>query len=165
VLRRIRTDHRQPIVVLSSRTDERSKVDALELGADDYVTKPFGIEELLARLRTAIRHSYQVKGEDAVFRSGSLYVDLIRRRVTSREHEIKLSPTEFAILELLVTHAGKVLTHKQILREVWGTEGDIQYLRAYVRHLRKKLDTDPAGASCIATESGVGYSLRANSDL
>jgi two-component system KDP operon response regulator KdpE len=107
-----------------------------------------------------MRHSYQTKGEDAVFRSGGLLVDLTRRRVTLNDNEIKLSPIEFSILELLVTHAGKVLTHKQILREVWGTDGDVQYLRAYVRHLRQKLDTDP-GASRIATESGVGYRLLA----
>jgi two-component system KDP operon response regulator KdpE len=106
-----------------------------------------------------MRHSYQVKGEESTFRSGNLFVDLTRRRVTLSDTEIKLSPIEFSILELLATHAGKVLTHKQILREVWGSEGDIQYLRTYVRHLRKKLDND-SHVSYIATESGVGYRLQ-----
>jgi two-component system KDP operon response regulator KdpE len=159
LLRRIRATQRLPIIVLSSRTSERSKVDALELGADDYVTKPFGMEELLARMRTALRHGYAAKGEDAIFRNGPLVVDLTRRRVTVGGKEVKLSPTEFSILKLLVAHAGKVLTHRQIMEEIWGAEGDIQYLRTYVRHLRRKLDIDPTIPSCLTTESGVGYRL------
>ena len=109
-----------PIIVLSSRNDEAAKVDALDLGADDFVTKPFGIDELLARIRAAQRHRLQQEGETPIFRSGDLTVDLVRRIVTVRGEEVKFSPREYAVLRLLVQHAGKVLTHKMILREVWG---------------------------------------------
>lgn len=160
LIRRIRATSRVPVVVLSSRGDERAKVEALELGADDYLTKPFGMEELIARLRTALRHGFQQKGEAPVFRSGDLTVDLVRRRVTVGENEVKLSPTEFAMLQLLVTHAGKVLTHQQILREIWGNAEDVQYLRVYVRQLRRKLEADPERPRHIVTESGVGYRLQ-----
>lgn len=160
LIRRIRASSQVPIVVLSSRGSVRAKVDALELGADDYVTKPFNMEELLARLRTAQRHSFQKKGEEPVFRAGDLVVDLIRRRVSVAGVDVKLSPTEFAMLQLLVTHAGKVLTHDQILREIWGTARDVQYLRVYVRQLRKKLETDPDSPRHIITEPGVGYRLQ-----
>jgi len=132
-----------PIVVLSSRSDEAGKVKALDLGADDYVTKPFGVEELLARIRAALRHRLQQQGERPIFKSGDLTVDIVRRIVTSRGQEVKLSPREYDLLRLLVMHAGKVLTHKFIMKEVWGGETDVQYLRIYVRTLRQKLEADP----------------------
>ena len=132
-----------PIIVLSSRTDEGGKVRALDLGADDYVTKPFGVDELLARMRAALRHRLQQQGERPIFRSGDLSVDLVRRIVTVGGSEVKLSPREYDLLRLLVAHAGKVLTHKFILREVWGGETDVQYLRIYIRSLRQKIEADP----------------------
>ncbi|HXP31541.1 MAG TPA: response regulator transcription factor [Stellaceae bacterium] len=150
-----------PIIVLSSRADESGKVRALDLGADDYVTKPFGMDELLARLRAAMRHRLQQQGERPVFRSGDLSVDLVRRIVTVRGAEVKLSPREYDLLRLLVAHAGKVLTHKFILREVWGGDGDVQYLRIYIRALRQKIEADPERPQHIQTETGVGYRLRA----
>ena len=150
-----------PIIVLSSRSDERGKVEALDLGADDYVTKPFGIDELLARIRAAQRHRLQEQGERPVFRTGDLSVDLVRRIVTVRGGDVRLSPREYDLLRLLVAHAGKVLTHKLILREVWGGETDIQYLRIYIRALRQKLEEEPERPTYILTETGVGYRLRA----
>jgi two-component system KDP operon response regulator KdpE len=150
-----------PIIVLSSRTDEVGKVRALDLGADDYVTKPFGVEELAARIRAALRHRLQQQGERPVFKSGDLTVDLVRRLVTVRGAEVKLSPREYDLLRLLVAHAGKVLIHKFILREVWGSETDVQYLRIYVRALRQKIEPDPERPQHILTEQGVGYRLRA----
>ena len=150
-----------PIIVLSSRSDERGKVEALDLGADDYVTKPFGIDELLARIRAAQRHRLQEQGERPVFRTGDLSVDLVRRIVTVRGGDVRLSPREYDLLRLLVAHAGKVLTHKFILREVWGGETDIQYLRIYIRALRQKLEEEPDRPAYILTETGVGYRLRA----
>jgi two-component system KDP operon response regulator KdpE len=152
--------HAVPIIVLSSRDDESSKVAALDLGADDFVTKPFGIDELFARIRAAQRHRLQVQGEKPVFRSGDLVVDLVRRIVTVRGAEVKFSRREYDLLRLLVAHAGKVLTHKQILREVWGTDTDVQYLRIYIRALRQKIEADPEQPSYILTETGVGYRLR-----
>jgi two-component system KDP operon response regulator KdpE len=160
ILRRIRASSKVPVVVLSSRGEETAKVEALELGADDYVTKPFGMEELVARLRTALRHRFQQKGEEPVFTDGDLMVDLVRRRVAVSGIEIKLSPTEFAMLQLLVVHAGKVLTHQQILREIWGNAEDVQYLRVYVRQLRRKLEAEPERPRHIITEPGVGYRLQ-----
>ena len=162
VIRRIRgTGSAVPIVVLSSRGDEAAKVDALDLGADDYVTKPFGIDELLARVRAAQRHMLQQQGEHPVFHGGDLTVDLVRRIVTVRGHEVKFSPREYEVLRLLVQHAGKVLTHKMILREVWGGDTDVQYLRIYIRALRQKIEPDPERPTHILTETGVGYRLRA----
>ncbi|HXT80913.1 MAG TPA: response regulator transcription factor [Acetobacteraceae bacterium] len=149
-----------PIIVLSSRSDEAAKVDALDLGADDYVTKPFGIDELLARIRAAQRHRLQQQGEQPLFRSGALTVDLVRRIVTVRGEEVKFSPREYAVLRLLVQHAGKVLTHRMLLREVWGGETDVQYLRIYIRALRQKIEPDPERPIHILTETGVGYRLR-----
>lgn len=149
-----------PVIVLSSRDDEAGKVEALDLGADDYVTKPFGVDELLARIRTAMRHKLQQKGERSIFRSGELSVDLVRRLVTTGGSEVKLSPREYDLLRLLVAHAGKVLTHKFILKEVWGGETDIQYLRIYIRQLRQKIEPDPERPQHILTETGVGYRLR-----
>jgi two-component system KDP operon response regulator KdpE len=150
-----------PIVVLSSRTDEAGKVRALDLGADDYVTKPFGVDELLARIRAALRHRLQQQGENPIFRSGDLSVDLVRRIVTVGGTKVKLSPREYDLLRMLVLHAGKVLTHKFILREVWGSETDVQYLRIYIRSLRQKIETDHERPRHILTETGVGYRLRA----
>jgi two-component system KDP operon response regulator KdpE len=150
-----------PIVVLSSRTDEKGKVQALDLGADDYVTKPFGIDELLARTRTALRHRLQQQGERPVFRSGDLALDLVRRKVMVGDREVRLSPRAYEVLRLLAAHAGKVLTHKFILDEVWDGATDVQYLRVYVRTLRKKIEADPDRPELILTEPGVGYRLRA----
>jgi len=149
-----------PIIVLSSRSDESAKVAALDQGADDYVTKPFGIDELLARIRAAQRHRLQQQGEQPLFRSGDLTVDLVRRIVTVRGKEEKFSPREYEVLRLLVAHAGKVLTHKFMLREVWGSETDVQYLRIYIRALRQKIERDPERPEHILTETGVGYRLR-----
>ena len=150
-----------PIIVLSSRTDEGGKVRALDLGADDYVTKPFGVEELLARIRTSLRHRLQQQGERPIFRSGDLSVDIVRRIVTVRDAPVKLSPREYDLLRLLVMHAGKVLTHRLILKEVWGGETDVRYLRIYIRALRVKIEADPERPQHILTEQGVGYRLRA----
>ena len=150
-----------PIVVLSSRGDEAGKVQALDLGADDYITKPFGMEELLARLRAALRHQLQVQGERPVFRSGDLSVDLVRRIVKVGEREVKLSPKEYDLLRVLVQHAGKVLTHRFLLKELWDELTDAQYLRVYVRQLRQKIEADPERPQFVLTETGIGYRLRA----
>lgn len=150
-----------PIVVLSSRGDEAGKVEALDLGADDYLTKPFGMDELLARLRAALRHQLQVQGERPVFRVGDLSVDLVRRMVKLRDVEVKLSPKEYDLLRLLVQHAGKVLTHRFLLGELWDEHTDAQYLRVYVRQLRQKVEADPERPEYILTETGIGYRLRA----
>ena len=150
-----------PIVVLSSRGDEAGKVQALDLGADDYLTKPFGMDELLARMRAALRHQLQTHGERPIFRVGELSVDLVRRIVKVGEREIKLSPKEYELLRLLVQHAGKVLTHKFLLGELWDDSTDAQYLRVYVGQLRKKIEADPERPEYILTETGVGYRLRA----
>jgi two-component system, OmpR family, KDP operon response regulator KdpE len=162
LLRTMRTrDERVPIVVLSSRADEVAKVQALDLGADDYVTKPFGMDELLARIRAALRHQLQVQGERPIFRVGDLSVDLVRRIVKTGDKEIKLSPKEYELLRLLVQHAGKVLTHRFLLKELWSDLTDAQYLRVYVRQLRQKIEADPQRPQYILTETGIGYRLRA----
>jgi two-component system KDP operon response regulator KdpE len=162
VIRRVRAlNANVAVIVLSSRGDERGKVEALDLGADDYVTKPFGMAELVARVRTALRHRIQAQGAEAVFRSGDLTVDLTRRLVSVRGAEVSLSNKEWDILRLLIVHAGKVLTHRMIMQEVWGPTVDVQYLRIYVRQLRQKLEQDPARPHHILTETGVGYRLRA----
>ncbi len=150
-----------PIVVLSSRGDEAGKVRALDLGADDYVTKPFGMEELLARMRAALRHQLQVQGERPVFRVGELSVDLVRRIVSVRGDEVKLSPKEYELLRIMVQHAGKVLTHRFLLGELWDATTDAQYLRVYVRQLRQKIEAEPERPQYILTETGIGYRLRA----
>lgn len=161
VIRRLRAGKSKvPIVILSSRGDERGKVEALELGADDYVTKPFGIAELVARMRTALRHRFHELGAEPIYRSGELVVDLTRRRVTLAGTEMKLSPKEYEILRLLVLQAGKVLTHRFLMQEVWGAAGDVQYLRIYVRQLRQKIERLPERPELILTETGVGYRLR-----
>ena len=150
-----------PIVVLTSRGDEAGKVQALDLGADDYLTKPFGMEELLARLRAALRHQLQVQGERPVFRTGDLSVDLVRRIVKVGERDIKLSPKEYDLLRVLVQHAGKVLTHRFLLRELWDELTDAQYLRVYIRQLRQKIEADPERPQYVLTETGIGYRLKA----
>jgi two-component system KDP operon response regulator KdpE len=167
LLRTIRARNEQvPIVVLSSRGDEAAKVAALDLGADDYVTKPFGTEELLARMRAALRHQLQVHGERPVFHTGGLSVDLVRRIVKvqdneAKDKEVKLSPKEYELLRMLVQHAGKVLTHKFLLGQLWDDLTDAQYLRVYVRQLRQKIEADPERPQYILTETGIGYRLRA----
>ena len=150
-----------PIVVLSSRGDEAAKVAALDLGADDYVTKPFGTDELLARMRAALRHQLQVHGERPVFQTGDLSVDLVRRIVKVGGKEVKLSPKEYNLLRTFVQHAGKVLTHKFLLGELWDDLTDAQYLRVYVRQLRQKIEINPERPQYILTETGIGYRLRA----
>lgn len=152
--------NRTPIVVLSSRGEEGVKVEALDLGAHDYVTKPFGMAELIARMRTALRHRIQVHGAEPVFESGALRVDLARRLVTVNGADVKLSPKEYDILRLLVLHAGMVLTHSFIMNEVWSAKGDVQYLRIYVRQLRAKIEARPEQPEHILTETGVGYRLQ-----
>jgi two-component system, OmpR family, KDP operon response regulator KdpE len=154
-----------PIVVLSSRGDEAGKVQALDLGADDYLTKPFGMDELLARMRAALRHQLQVHGERPVFRSGELSVDLVRRIVKVGDKDVKLSPKEYDLLRILVQHAGKVLTHKFLLGELWDQMTDAQYLRVYVRQLRQKIEADPERPQFVLTETGIGYRLRAPDEI
>jgi two-component system KDP operon response regulator KdpE len=162
LLRRIR--HRQeklPIIVLSSRGDETGKVAALDLGADDYVTKPFGMGELLARMRAAMRHQLQGHGERPTFNVADLSVDLVRRIVKVGDKVVRLTPKEYDLLRLLVQHAGKVLTHKFLIQELWDEPTDPQYLRVYVGMLRRKIEADPERPRYITTEIGVGYRLRA----
>jgi two-component system, OmpR family, KDP operon response regulator KdpE len=161
VLKRLREWSRVPVIILSVRDREDDKVAALDAGADDYVTKPFNSAELLARLRAALRHT-QPQGVDAIFRSGDLEVDLSRRIVLKCGKEVKFTPIEYSLLRLLVTHAGKVLTHRQLLREVWGPNyvEQTHYLRVYMAHLREKLEANPAQPELFLTEPGVGYRLR-----
>jgi two-component system KDP operon response regulator KdpE len=162
VLRALRQRSSLPVIVLSVRDDERGKVEALDLGADDYITKPFGVDELVARIRTALRHRFQAQGEKPLFTAGDLTVDLVRRSVKRAGEEVHLSPKEYDLLAELVANAGKVLTHRHILSKVWGpahTE-DAQYLRVFIRNLRNKLEADPARPQLILTEPGVGYRLR-----
>ncbi|MDX8477385.1 response regulator transcription factor [Mesorhizobium sp. VK24D] len=149
-----------PVVILSSRTDEAGIVTALELGADDYVTKPFGMNELIARIRVALRHKFQQQGEKPVFQTGDLSVDLVKRIVKVEGKEVKLSPKEYDILRILVQYAGKVLTHQFLMKQIWNDTTDVQYLRVYVRQLRQKIEKTPDQPRYIITETGVGYRLR-----
>jgi two-component system KDP operon response regulator KdpE len=160
VLKRLREWTQTPVIILSVRDREDDKVAALDAGADDYVTKPFGSSELLARLRAALRHA-QNKGGESVFRSGPVEVDLAARTVSKQGQEVRLTPIEYSLLRLLVTHAGKVLTHRQLLSEVWGPKAleQTQYLRVHIAHLREKLETDPNRPKLIVTEPGIGYRL------
>jgi two-component system KDP operon response regulator KdpE len=164
VTRRLREWSRTPIIVLSARGREEDKVAALDAGADDYLTKPFGVNELLARMRVALRHARQEAGGSAppVFEVGALRVDLVRREVTRDGQEVRLTPIEYRLLVLLVRHAGKVLTHRQILREVWGAGAADQthYVRVYMAELRKKIEENPTRPRLLMTEPGVGYRLR-----
>jgi two-component system KDP operon response regulator KdpE len=149
-----------PVVILSSRTDEAGIVEALELGADDYVAKPFGAMELVARIRVALRHRLQTQGERPVFQTGDLSVDLVSRIVKVRGAEVRLTPREYEVLRVLVQHAGKVLTHQHIMRQVWRGVADVQNLRVQVGQLRQKIEADPEQPRYITTETGVGYRLR-----
>lgn len=160
VLKRLREWTHTPVIVLSERSGEKDKVAALDAGADDYVTKPFSVNELLARLRVAQRHAQKDPGNPVV-QVGDLQIDLARRLVTRRGKPVKLTPTEYALLRLLVQHWGQVLTHRQILREIWGPAyvHKTRYLHVYMAQLRQKLETDPALPALIITEAGVGYRL------
>jgi two-component system, OmpR family, KDP operon response regulator KdpE len=160
VLRRLREWTKTPVIILSVRDSDRDKVAALDAGADDYLTKPFSTDELMARLRAALRHAAPA-GEQQLFQSGTLTVDLTRRLVTLHGEPVRLTPTEYALLRLLIQHAGKVLTHRQILRAVWGPEyeNETHYLRVFFAQLRQKLEADPARPALILTEPGVGYRL------
>ncbi len=151
-----------PILVLSVMDSEKQKVQALDAGADDYLTKPFGLPELLARVRASLRRSQQLPGDDPVFRFEGLVVDIGLRRVFSHDQEVQLTPTEYDLLRHLVTHAGKVLTHRQLLSKVWGPEyGDETHLlRVNVSNLRRKIEPDPVRPRYLVTEAGVGYRLR-----
>jgi two-component system KDP operon response regulator KdpE len=162
VLKRLREWSQAPVLVLSVREQEDDKVAALDNGADDYITKPFSTVELLARLRVARRHAQPV-GENSVFRSGRLEVDLAGRTVTVKGQEVKMTPTEYSLLRLLVRNAGKVVTHRQILKEVWGPNYTEQthYLRVYVAHLREKIEADASRPELLVTEPGIGYRLAA----
>lgn len=148
-----------PILILSARDRETEKIDALDLGADDYVEKPFGVGELLARLRVALRHRLVDQGGEAVVSAGDLAIDLVRRLITRAGEPIRLSPREYDLLAQLVKGAGKVLTHRQLLTAVWGPahEADVQYLRVFIGQLRQKIESDPAAPRLIVTEPGVGY--------
>ena len=164
VCERLREWTQVPIIVLSARGMEQDKIEALDLGADDYLTKPFGAGELLARLRVALRHMAQIGGEDGEpeFRLGDLHVDMATRRVSVGGHEVHLTPIEYKLLCTLVRHAGKVLTHRQILKEVWGPPyiSQTHYVRVYMAQLRRKIEADPGDPRYIITETGVGYRLR-----
>jgi two-component system, OmpR family, KDP operon response regulator KdpE len=164
VLKRLREWSEAPVLILSVRDNEQGKVAALDAGADDYVTKPFSSPELLARLRAAQRKTRPAE-EISVFKNGDLVVDLTAHVVTRREKEVKLTATEYALLRLFVKHPGRVLTHRYILREIWGpkSEEHRQYLRVYVTHLRQKIEPDPEKPSLIKTESGIGYRFAAHS--
>jgi two-component system, OmpR family, KDP operon response regulator KdpE len=163
VIQTVRATALTPIIVLSARGDVEGKVKALELGADDYVTKPFDMAELLARLKAALRHGLQAVGEAPVFRTGPLTVDLVNRHVLLHDSEIHLSPKEYNLLRFLVAHAGKVVTHQQLLKEVWGPAHveDVQYLRVLMRQLRQKIEPGSVVARLLVTEQGVGYRLLA----
>lgn len=158
-LARLRAFSKVPVIVLSARDQEGEKIRALDNGADDYVEKPFGVGELLARIRTALRHARAQEGVPEVFRAAGLQVDLARRLVTAAGQPVQLSPREYELLSLLIRNAGRVMTHRQLLTAVWGTAhtGDVQYLRVYVGHLRQKLGE--AGLNLITTEPGVGYRM------
>lgn len=149
-----------PIVVVSNRSDEIGKVQALDLGASDYLTKPFGIEELLARLRVALRHQLQSLGVSPLFRAGGLTVDLVRRIVTADGKEVRLSPRQYNLLRIFVLHAGKALTHNFLLGELCGNLADVQCLRMHVRQLRQKIEVEPERPKLVLTESCIGYRLR-----
>lgn len=161
VIARVRAWSGVPIIVLSARDREAEKIAALDLGADDFINKPFNMGELMARLRTALRHQMQRKGETPVVSVGGLEIDVPRRRVAWQGDEVSLSPKEFDLLAFLASHAGKVVTHKQILTAVWGPahDNDTQYLRVYVGQLRQKIEPNPSDPRFILTEPGIGYRL------
>ena len=164
VIRALRRWTMLPIIILSARSAEQHKIEALDAGADDYLTKPFGLGELLARIRVALRHSAlnPQSGDSEVFTTGGLRVDLQKRMVSVNSHPVHLTPIQYRLLSVLVKHAGKVLTHRQILNEVWGPSylDNTHYLRIYMSQLRQKLEADPAQPQYLLTESGVGYRLQ-----
>ena len=162
VVRQARAWSRVPIIVLSVREEESAKVQALNIGADDYVTKPFGMDELVARIRVALRHATGTGTAAPVIRVGDLTIDLERRRVMAGEQEVALTPTEYNVLKTLAGHAGKVLTHGMLLREVWGPDYGMEghYLHVYIGRLRRKLEPDPTNPRYLITEPGAGYRLR-----
>ncbi|HEY3423161.1 MAG TPA: response regulator [Negativicutes bacterium] len=159
VVERIRGWSTVPIIILSARDQETEKVAALDVGADDYLTKPFGISELMARIRVSLRH--QIVGvDDSLLQCGDLVIDLAKHQVTVANKEIKLTPTEYDLLKVLAKNAGKVLTHRQLLKLVWGAESDDnQYIRVYIGQLRRKIEENPSQPRYITTESGIGYRL------
>jgi len=163
IIKQVRQWSTVPIIVLSARGHEKDKVTALDFGADDYLTKPFGVGELLARMRVALRHGARTGNEpqDAVFKVGDLKVDMLARRVFLADNELRLTPIEYKLLTILVRHAGKVLTHSFLLKEVWGPgyAQDVQYLRVFMAGLRRKIEANPAQPRYILTEQGVGYRL------
>ncbi len=161
LLKRLREWTQAPVIVLTVHDADEEKIDALDSGADDYVTKPFSTGELLARMRAALRRSNKTPSDEPIFHSGHLEVDLAARRVHYKEQPVKLTATEYDLLRLFVQHAGKVLTHRHILREIWGAthEDNAQYLRVYMGRLREKLEPDPADPPIFLTEPGVGYRL------
>ncbi len=161
VIRRVREWSDVPIVVLSARDREAEKIDALDLGADDYVNKPFGIGELMARMRAALRHRMQRRAETPLLKVGGIEIDHVRHKVTRDGAEVKLTPKEFELLAFLARHAGMVVTHKQILTAVWGPAhtSDMQYLRVYVGHLRQKIEQNPDDPRIVLTEPGIGYRI------
>ena len=166
VIRQVREWSQVPIIVLSARDREAEKIEALDLGADDFVNKPFGVGELLARMRTALRHRLEREAETPVLRTADLEIDSVRHRVMRSEGEIKLTPKEFELLSFLARHVGKVVTHRQILTAVWGPAhgADTQYLRVYIGQLRLKIERDPSEPRIIITEPGIGYRIAETSE-
>ena len=164
IIRNVRQWSDVPIIVLSARDREGEKIEALDLGADDFINKPFGVGELMARVRTAMRHRMQRHAEIPVLRIGELEIDSVRHRVTRAGREIKLTPKEFELLSLLARHAGAVIAHKQVLAAIWGPAHtqDTQYLRVYVGHLRQKIEDNPDDPRIILTEPGIGYRIAEN---
>lgn len=166
LIRQVRQWSGVPIIVLSARDREVEKIEALDLGADDFVNKPFGVGELMARMRTALRHRIEREVETAVLRTADLEIDNLRRRVMRSENEIRLTPKEFELLSFLSRHVGKVVTHRQILTAVWGPAhgADTQYLRVYIGQLRQKIERDPSDPRIIITEPGIGYRIAETSE-
>lgn len=160
ILKKLREWNQTPVIVLSVRDAEKDKVELLDAGANDYLTKPFGMDELLARMRSALRLSLPDTSE-GIFKTGNLLIDFSRRLVLKNETEIKLTPTEYSLLRFLARHAGKVLTHNQIIHELWGpnSQPDMSYLRVYILQIRRKIEDDPASPRLLITEPGVGYRL------
>jgi two-component system KDP operon response regulator KdpE len=161
LLKRLREWTQAPAIILTVQDGEEEKIEALDIGADDFVTKPFSTGELLARMRAALRRANKTPADEPIFRSGNLEVDLATRKVSCKGQPVKLTATEYELLRLFVQHAGKVLTHRQILREIWGAahENNTQYLRVYMGRLREKLEADPNDQPVLQTEPGVGYRL------
>jgi two-component system KDP operon response regulator KdpE len=161
VIRQVRQWSDVPIIILSARDREAEKIEALDLGADDFVNKPFGVGELLARMRTALRHRLERVSETPVMRTADLEIDNVRHRITRAGLEVRLTPKEFELLSFLARHAGKVVTHRQILTAIWGPAhaADTQYLRVYIGQLRQKIERDPGDPRIIITEPGIGYRI------